>query len=114
MIKAQLRSYDVLQSHPSRDLNSDYSSSQEHDKHRSMQSKMAEGSNLKFTHEGATKFKLSVVFLSWSVATLADVLAVWCWCRLRDFSSSSKIKTQHTLHYPTFLFHRAYFLEGLV
>jgi len=77
-----------------------------------MQSKMAEWSNLKFTHEGATKFKLSVIFLSWSVATL-DVLAVWCWCRLRDFSSSSKIKTQHTLHYPTFLIHRA-FLEGLV
>jgi NO-binding membrane sensor protein with MHYT domain len=68
----------------------------------SMQSKMADWSNLKFSHEGAMKFKESVVFLSWSVATLAGVLAVWCWCRLRDFSSSSKIKTQYTLYYPTF------------
>jgi len=39
------------------------------------------------------KFKGSVVFLSWSVATLAGVMAVWCCGRLRDFSSSSKIKT---------------------
>jgi hypothetical protein len=107
-----LESYYVLQSHPSRDHNSDYSS-QGHGYHTPMQSKMADRSNLKFNHEGAMKFKQSVVFLSWPVATL-DVLAVWCWCRLRDFSSSSKIKTQSTLHYPTFLIHHAYLLEGLV
>jgi len=68
-----------------------------------MQSKMAGRSNTKFTHEGALKFELSVVFLSWSVATLVDVLAVWCWCRLRDFSSSSEIKTT-TYITPPYIF----------
>jgi hypothetical protein len=49
---------------------------EEHDNHLPRQSKIAERSNLKLSHEGAIKFKQSVIFLSWPVVTLADVLAV--------------------------------------
>jgi len=68
-----------------------------------MQSKMAGWSNVKFSHEEAMKLMES----AWFAAIVAGVLAV------HDFPSSSKIKTQYTLYYSTFLIHHVYFL-GLV
>jgi hypothetical protein len=85
----------------------------EHNNHMLRQSKIADRSNLKFNHEGAIKRKQSVAFFSWPGAVLVDELAVWFWCRFRNFSSSSKIKTTYVTLQCIFKSH-AYFIKCVV